>query len=355
MKNNRNYTIDVIRILATFLVIVNHTNSELFINKTPTITSFISMAYFYISKVAVGLFFVISGALLLQRSESYLTILKKRILPSLLILLISSLFYYLSPSLLTRDFSELSIVDFLIKIVQKPIILPLWYLYTYTTLMFALPFIRKMVSNMNSVDHTAFYLLCLVISALPTFISTVTGIQLTNYTYLGFFQMYLGYFVLGNYLFNIKDLTTFTHRKAIITLIIFISTIVFSVLFTMKDFLNSGSNQIRLDNSSSFMVAIGVYCFVYLAQYISTKVNFSAVTRKYLTIVSANTLGIYIIHHALVQYLRPYYLILSRKLHPLTAMVLYQFLIFIFGFAIISIIRGLYNLVTPRIFAKKGS
>lgn len=68
---NRKVYLDFLRILACFLVIVNHTNSDIFLNSSIGITWFVSITYFFICKIAVPLFVMISGAVLLGKKDSY--------------------------------------------------------------------------------------------------------------------------------------------------------------------------------------------------------------------------------------------------------------------------------------------
>ena len=69
---SREAFLDVLRIIACFFVIVNHTNSDIFKSATPaSLTWFVSLTYFFISKIAVPIFFMISGYLLLNKADGY--------------------------------------------------------------------------------------------------------------------------------------------------------------------------------------------------------------------------------------------------------------------------------------------
>ncbi|HPS81943.1 MAG TPA: acyltransferase family protein, partial [Candidatus Limiplasma sp.] len=87
--------LDFLRILAAFLVIVNHTNSLVFEKTAPSDPVWwLSVAWYYLSKIAVPLFVMVSGACLLPRQETY----RKtwgRFLRVLLVLVIFSYAYYL--------------------------------------------------------------------------------------------------------------------------------------------------------------------------------------------------------------------------------------------------------------------
>ena len=58
----REIWLDVLRVLAAFLVIVNHTNSDVFQSVTPANgTWWLSIAWYALCKIAVPLFVMISG------------------------------------------------------------------------------------------------------------------------------------------------------------------------------------------------------------------------------------------------------------------------------------------------------
>lgn len=64
--------IELLRVIASFLVIVNHTNSGIFMSRTPEALYWNeSVSYFFVSKVAVPIFLMISGALMLGKVEPW--------------------------------------------------------------------------------------------------------------------------------------------------------------------------------------------------------------------------------------------------------------------------------------------
>ncbi len=66
---SRKAYIEFLRILACFLVIVNHTAHSIFLLINPSLTWFSSLTWFFISKIAVPIFLFISGALLLKKQD----------------------------------------------------------------------------------------------------------------------------------------------------------------------------------------------------------------------------------------------------------------------------------------------
>ena len=71
MKNRR-ISLEILRIISCFFVIVSHTNGYLLdeISKGEGMW-FLAIAYHILSKIAVPVFFMISGALYLNKEHSY--------------------------------------------------------------------------------------------------------------------------------------------------------------------------------------------------------------------------------------------------------------------------------------------
>ena len=148
--------IELLRIVACFCVIINHTNSRIFLNIVPSLEWFISLAYFFVSKIAVPIFVMISGYLLLEREDNY----RKyffRIIRMVIALLVFSLFYYVI-RIKIGDYTVYSIGRFLYLVVKEPITKSFWYIYMYIGLLIMLPFLQKMVKiRQFYLESTRFY------------------------------------------------------------------------------------------------------------------------------------------------------------------------------------------------------
>lgn len=94
-KNNRKIYMDVLRIVAAFFVIFNHTGDKGFFLFSVTDNPFEYWLYLFLSilcKIAVPLFFMISGALLLSKNEPLYKLYYKRVLKYIVIILVFSFF-----------------------------------------------------------------------------------------------------------------------------------------------------------------------------------------------------------------------------------------------------------------------
>ena len=96
--------LDFLRILAAFFVIVNHTNSGVFLERTPAELQWhLSLLWYYTSKTAVPIFMMISGACLLGKRDSYGKI-GRRILRTVLALVLDADPWFVSLAIQAESF-----------------------------------------------------------------------------------------------------------------------------------------------------------------------------------------------------------------------------------------------------------
>lgn len=161
MKQERNLLhIELIRIIAAFWVIFNHTGDRgFFLFSTydiDTVYYWISLFLSIASKTAVPLFFMITGALLLEKDYSLKTIWLKKIFRIAVVLASFSLFFYIRKYLMGIS-SQLSLKAFIVELYEGNIKVSFWYLYAYIALLISLPFLRGLAKNLT--DRMFLYLL----------------------------------------------------------------------------------------------------------------------------------------------------------------------------------------------------
>lgn len=152
IKPKRLLHLDMLRILAIFLVVFNHTGDRgfmLFAAQTQSVLYFPYMLCSIFCKIAVPLFFMISGALLLKKTETLKQLFSKRILRMTVVLLLVSVPYYFW---LHRT-QGIGVADFFTYIYGNSATTSLWYLYSYIALLLLLPFLRCMVQTMKRQDY----------------------------------------------------------------------------------------------------------------------------------------------------------------------------------------------------------
>lgn len=150
-KSPRLIHMDLLRLLAIYLVIFNHTGTggyALFASDPSSLTGVLYMTLSVFCKIAVPLFFMISGALLLPKEESLKQLFSKRILRMAIVLLLVSAPYYL----LFHESDGLSVSGFVSTMYSEGATTALWYIYSYIALLLMMPFLRSMVKHMKPSD-----------------------------------------------------------------------------------------------------------------------------------------------------------------------------------------------------------
>ena len=143
--------IHILRIIAVFFVIFNHSGDigfYLYADYSVSSIQFCVYLLFSIfSKVSVPLFFLISGALLLNKPDESLTELwRKRIFKIAVPLVFFSLVYYCYALYWSGEPFCLS--EFLNKLYASDLMYHLWYMYAYIGYLMCIPFLRSMVKSL---------------------------------------------------------------------------------------------------------------------------------------------------------------------------------------------------------------
>ena len=151
--------LDFIRIIAIFLVVVNHTGAFCF----PDCSGWFDLCYWCqivwndIVKMAVPMFFMVSGALLLPKEESIAELLKKRILRFALVYVVIVVLQYLY--YVTIGDGEAGILSALYYGSFMHSSFPaLWFLCAYIGILLMLPIIRIIAKYMRPEHYV--YVLC---------------------------------------------------------------------------------------------------------------------------------------------------------------------------------------------------
>ena len=175
----KKYYLEAVRITAVLLVMYNHSAPFMSFATQHGVQYAVSFFLSLVCKAAVPLFYMVSGALLLGKNESFGELARKRILRIVAVIVIFSLLYYLKFAV--RGQASVSPIRFLLGLPFDVAFLPYWYLYSYLGILVSLPFLRPLAQNMPK--NAFWYLIALQI--------VTESLQIT----LGFF----GYHTLCGY------------------------------------------------------------------------------------------------------------------------------------------------------------
>lgn len=177
MRNikNRICYIDIVKICAIFGVLYNHCGiymkfdfSDIMLNDV------VSAVLSCLCKTAVPLFFMASGALMLDRDFGSASGYIKKVVKMCMVLVAISFAYYLKMVVVMKQ--AFSISEFIIGIIQKPIFLPYWFLYYYISFLIILPLLQTFVINMSKRMFTYFAVIVYVVMYVFPLISRLCGI-----------------------------------------------------------------------------------------------------------------------------------------------------------------------------------
>lgn len=334
MIKNRYTYIDFLKIFACMMVIINHTNSDIFLNRAPSATWFVSLAYFFMSKPAVPLFLMCSGAVLLGKNESY----KKVFLRVGKITLVTLLFSVISIRLIPDRhlaFHPDSIGSFFKNIMEINITNAYWYLYLYIGILLMLPICRRLVSALNKNDFIYMIILTCLIPGLLPLLDHYTGIKISYNIISTITWSLLTVFMAGYFIHKFVKPKKYL---AITSIGIFVLLLLIQILGTYVEYTKNAEEYLVFDNRILITIILCACCLFYLAKYVFSRYN-SAKASKYINFISAHTFGIYLLSDILISCFQPVRIFMNSLFHPLISVILNQLLVFLSGFAITFLLK----------------
>ena len=300
--SKRKTHIDLLRIIAIYMVVFNHTGTKGFmlytVSKESVFYSFYMFNAIFI-KVAVPLFFMITGALLLNREESIEKIVKDRFLKYLIVLVVSSAIAYIYMSL-RKNPQELSLIIFIKKLYSSQHATALWYLYAYLAYLLMLPFLRKMARNMTNTEYIWMFVLYGAINTLSIIEFIVWKGEIGHNGSFSFFitTYYVFYPLMGYFIEYRMKREDFNWKNLIVMLVMSFIAIVVSCLAsqyrsTLLDAWNEENGQ-TFFKTLIFIPAITVY---YATKMIFIYNKVSDKTKRALAVLGDTTFGLYLIEY----------------------------------------------------------
>ena len=289
---------DVLRILAIFLVVFNHTGERgymLFTTETESLLYFLYMAFSIFCKIAVPIFFMISGALLLPKEESIKQLFTKRILRIAVVLLIISVPYYFW----LHRAEGIGVFRFLTYIYGNSASTSLWYLYSYIGLLLLLPFLRSMVKNMKQKDFVYLFVgHILLVGVLPCLEFCLWEGNVTlneSFSSVIFVSQNVFYSLMGYYLEHV--LTEHHNAKKTMAFSIVFSIVAISVMCLMTHYQRTKIDVCSTAQQESFFdtfICIPAMTVFLAAKLLSSKSNRKR-TQTVLSVLGASVFGVYLV------------------------------------------------------------
>lgn len=324
-KNRKTY-LDALRLIACLCVIYNHVsgqNMRLFSG----VSGMLALGGLFFAKSAVALFLMISGAVLLNRCDSY----KKtgmRVLRVLLALVLVSVLYYLTDCKEAPSFAA-----FLTKFLSAQIISSAWFLYLYLGILLLLPLLQKLTTRLTRRDYEYIILWVLLFSCLLLqFLIFIRPVLLMSSSFLlELFTVPVGLLLMGRYADVYMKMNG---RRALLAVLLIVLLTVLPTAMTMLD----DTRYVMLDNSfTPFAVLIAV-CLFLLAKWMDARLTLSARQRNVISGAGKCTFCTYLIADFLIARLQFVREALVPALRTNGAGVAYTLFIFLVGLGVSAIL-----------------
>ncbi|MCR8643297.1 acyltransferase family protein [Paenibacillus sp. N1-5-1-14] len=304
-QNKRIVYIDILRILSIIAVIILHITAGPLTrtNDFNTTSWWVSNIFNSVSRFAVPVFFMISGAMILRvEIKSYGDFYKKRVLP-LFIPLISwsfiygwyNQYYILKSNIGVGEF----LLDFGYKLLVDRNYVHLWFLYAIIAIYSTVPLISKLIKNATEKDIRYYLIMWFIVSVLYRFVSEIIFRWTNHYIDISIlnipmFMGFLGYFILGYYVFNydlpIKWKNSFYNLGVISFFLTPILTYFASMYSGILDEMFYGNYSI-----TTFFMAMAMFLFFKEKEMsIHNKTNYKI--QKMISSLSKASFSIYLIH-----------------------------------------------------------
>lgn len=298
--SNRILWIDLIKVIATLSVVLLHVAAALVLKmgKIDFSDWMAGNIFDSITRMAVPLFFMVSGVLLLNGKEEPLsTFFKKRFLKVFIPLILWSFIYILFKiHALNQD---INIVNNILLSLHRPEYWHLWFLYAIIGIYLFLPVLKVFINHSTQNIQIYFIILWIFSVAIIPFSNYFTGtsIKIDIPAATG----YIGYLVLGYQLAKIS-ITRKLYYISIIFIILSTLGTIFGTLYLSE---KSGRFIHFFYDFNSITTIIQAISYFIVLKYIGeTKLKKSNFIATYsITAISISSLGIYLIHPMYIYFL----------------------------------------------------
>lgn len=270
----RDYSLDIIRLIACIMIVLMHSPMP-GMNTSGMVLCSVS----YLTAPGIGLFFMVSGALLLKRNterQFETRVFLRRRFSKILIPLLFWSFVGWALDQCDMKNEELNI---------------LWFMYCLAGMYLLTPVLSRWLS-LASVKEMEFYLLLWLITLCVPFAKLFFPINESDTSWLYYFHGYVGYYVLGYFLQNhFGKEVKIIYRKKMVLLFAFI---VISVILPVALFVQN----VKVDFYSVFWylsITVALWCIVW---WIIVKRLLKNVPKlpNWVVELSKLSFGIYLVH-----------------------------------------------------------
>lgn len=339
--NKRLLHLDMLRLLAIYLVIFNHTGERgymLFANDMDSAWFILYLLCSVFCKVAVPIFFMISGALLLPKQETVGELFTKRILRMLVVLLLISIPYYIW---LHRD-QGLRLTSFLSYIYENSASTSLWYLYSYIALLLMMPFLRSMVRGLSPADYL--YLIAgylVIVGIVPCVEFCLWGGDKTvhpSFNPVLFLTQNVFYALVGYYVEHILDVVKYGKRLIIPVVLLNMVSFAATVILTVHLLRSGETETVQLEQFFNCFICVPAITLYTLMKSMGGRIR-SCWIKRYLPVLGGAVFGVYLIEKFARALTDPVYHFALPVVGSFGATLIWCFAVLILSLAVVMMLK----------------
>lgn len=340
MKKKKYVYLEALRVAAILLVVFNHTGTNGYLYFT-TAGGHAGPWAFYASasvlcKVAVPLFLMVSGAVLLGKDEPISAIWKKRVPRILALALVWSAVQYVlicAGFYEGRSIDEPSIVNFFTMFYHAPMISPYWYLYIYLAFLAILPFLRMIAARATWRHYVYLFLMQVAFQTVTSVLALTDDLTASPDWTLPFLANIVLYPLLGYGLHTRLVAGRVTGRQLLAGVAASAAAVAVSCWFVVMDQQRSGN--LRSEAYVNVLVVVPTVTLFAAFGLLFHRFGLSPRLRAVLMTLGSCTFGVYLLEEILRQFLvGPVVRELSPVVHTFSATLVAVFLVFVVGTAL---------------------
>lgn len=333
----REIYIDVLRCIACFFVIVNHTASTEITYHTFGGAWIALIIWFFLSKTAVPIFVMITGTLLLQREEAYAKVFA-RIRKIVVLLFLVAVLYHLAYFGLKGGIIP-SIKTMVLNVFQDGISNEFWYLYLYIGILLMMPLLRKMRENMQEKDYLYLLFLTFFIHGLyPLAARLFPVLNTVANVNVAIFDGYIGFLFFGDYIVRYNR---FTEKKnSLFALTALLGSLVVCTGITSQAYLSMEQDYLWLDNVTLATTGVPACCIFVLVRNTVTTTAESKIGGVF-TEIGQCTFAMYLISDVVIFKLKFLYTGMREIISGVPTVLLYEIVVFVTCYLIAKILRSI--------------
>ncbi len=296
---------DILRVLATFAVVLHHiAGKNMWAFKPTDVQYAVFLFESTIVKFAVPMFILLSGMFLLNPDKHIMPkdLFRKQMLRVMTSFVFWTVFYAAFNTFAAWDYAPETVPERMFNAIFVTRQYHLWFLPLIFGLYLVTPFLRHMVAGCSKKELTAFMLmafifasvlpLCETLKLLPALTALMRELGITMVTGC------VGWYVAGIYL--VKYLNIQKRGTRLLCYILGVVSILLAYYLTMAHALETGENIETWIIANAVTMVLPVIAVFVLVRAIADRLTFSEKSIKWITILAQDAFGIYLLHDACI-------------------------------------------------------